>query len=79
MIPLSANASRGDQILNARSFERQGFSMVLEEEELTKESLLEAVRRLYDNRNTYMDAMRDSRQQDSIDTIIGLVEEISLK
>ena len=52
LIPLSANASRGDQILNARSFERQGFSMVLEEEELTKESLLEAVRRLYDNRNT---------------------------
>ncbi len=78
LIPLSANASRGDQILNARSFERQGFSMILEEEELTKESLLEAVRRLYDNRSSYMDAMRDSRQQDSIDTIIGLVEEISL-
>ena len=33
LIPLSANASRGDQILNARSFERQGFSVVLEEEE----------------------------------------------
>ena len=27
LIPLSANASRGDQILNARSFERQGFSI----------------------------------------------------
>ena len=53
--------------------------MILEEEELTKESLLEAVRRLYDNRSSYMDAMRDTRQQDSIDTIIGLVEEISLK
>ena len=26
LIPLSANASRGDQILNARSFERQGYS-----------------------------------------------------
>ena len=35
LIPLSANASRGDQILNARSFERQGFSIVLEEESLT--------------------------------------------
>ena len=34
LIPLSANASRGDQILNAESFERQGFSMVLSEEEL---------------------------------------------
>ena len=31
LIPLSANASRGDQILIARSFERQGFSIVLEE------------------------------------------------
>ena len=79
LIPLSANASRGDQILNARSFERQGFSMVLEEEELTKESLLEAVKNLYENRGKYMDAMRDSRQQDSIDTIIGLIEEISIK
>ena len=36
LIPLSAKASRGDQILNARSFERQGFSMVIEEEALTK-------------------------------------------
>ena len=79
LVPYPKGASRGDQILNARSFERQGFSMILEEEELTKESLLEAVRRLYDNRSSYMDAMRDSRQQDSIDTIIGLVEEISLK
>lgn len=44
LIPLSANASRGDQILNARSFERQGFSLVLEEEQLTKETLLNAVK-----------------------------------
>ena len=74
LIPLSAAASRGDQILNARSFERQGFSMVLEEEELTKESLLEAVRKLYNDRSRFMDAMRDSNQQNSIDTIIDLIE-----
>ena len=43
LIPLSANASRGDQILNARSFEKQGFSMVLEEEAITDEVLLKAV------------------------------------
>ena len=29
LIPLPAKSSRGDQILNARSFERQGFSMAL--------------------------------------------------
>ena len=79
LIPLSAKASRGDQILNARSFERQGFSMVLEEEELTKESLLDAVQNLYENRSSFMDAMRDSKQQDSIDTIIRLIEEVRRK
>ena len=41
LIPLSANASRGDQILNARSFEKQGYSMVLEEEEITDQKLLD--------------------------------------
>ena len=49
LIPLSANASRGDQILNARSFEKQGFSMVLEEEEITDEKLLDTIHQLYDN------------------------------
>jgi UDP-N-acetylglucosamine--N-acetylmuramyl-(pentapeptide) pyrophosphoryl-undecaprenol N-acetylglucosamine transferase len=53
--------------------------MVLEEEDLTKEALLESVQSLYDNRASYMDAMRDSRQQDSIDTITGLIEEIRSK
>ena len=75
LIPLSANASRGDQILNARSFERQGFSVVLEEEAVTKESLLDAVNSLYQNRAAYMDAMRDSGQHDSINTIVRLIEE----
>lgn len=79
LIPLSAKASRGDQILNARSFERQGFSLVLEEEELTKDSLLKAVQNLYDNRGTFIDAMRNSGQQDSINTIISLIEEAAAK
>ena len=77
LIPLSANASRGDQILNARSFERQGFSMVLEEEEITNEILLGAIRNLYANRETYVNAMKMSNQQNSIDTIIDLIETLA--
>ena len=77
LIPLSANASRGDQILNARSFERQGFSLVLEEEQLTKETLLNAVKTLYENRTTFINSMKNSGQQDSIGTIIKLIEEVS--
>lgn len=74
LIPLSANASRGDQLLNARSFERQGFSAVLEEEQITDQRLLSAVRNLYKNRAQYVSAMKNSDQQDSIDTIIDLIE-----
>ena len=75
LIPLPAASSRGDQILNARSFEKQGFSMVLEEENITPDSLLEAVRALYENRTALSDAMAASRQTDSIRTILGLIEE----
>lgn len=74
LIPLSANASRGDQILNARSFERQGFSVVLEEEELNNQVLLDAIHKLYDKRDAYISAMKQSSQQDSINTIVSLIE-----
>lgn len=77
LIPLSAKASRGDQILNARSFERQGFSLVLEEEELQSDVLLSAIQKLYKEKDAYINAMKQSSQQDSIQTILGLIEEAS--
>lgn len=79
LIPLSASASRGDQILNARSFERQGFSIVMEEEEITNEKLLAAVHRLYDNRKDYVDTMVASSQTDAIATITDLIEKCCQK
>lgn len=77
LIPLSAKASRGDQILNARSFEAQGFSIVLEEEAVTNLTLLNAIQTLMDNKETYIQAMKNSNQQDSIATITGLIEELT--
>ena len=75
LIPLSASSSRGDQILNARSFERQGFSMVLEEEEITESTLLNAIRELYQNRESYVHAMSESSHMNSIEKITGLIED----
>ncbi|MGN0399727.1 MAG: undecaprenyldiphospho-muramoylpentapeptide beta-N-acetylglucosaminyltransferase [Blautia sp.] len=74
LIPLSARASRGDQILNARSFQRLGYSVVLEEEEITNEKMLNAIHELYENRSKYTDAMAKSKQTDSIEQIIQLFE-----
>ena len=74
LIPLSAAASRGDQILNAGSYERQGYSMVLKEEDLTPEVLADRLRTLYRDRQTYIDAMEKSAQSSAIDQIMGLIE-----
>ncbi len=76
LIPLSAGASRGDQILNARSFEAQGFSMVIDEDYLSPDLLTEKVHELYFTRQTYIDAMSKSLQTNAISTIINLLDEV---
>lgn len=75
LIPLSAAASRGDQILNARSFEKQGFSVVIEEEQLTKDTLSTAIKEVYENKEKYVSAMKKSSQTDAIITITNLIKE----
>ena len=74
LIPLPARASRGDQILNAKSFESQGFSMVADEDELTPMILVEKIHELYFTRQTYIDAMQNNSRRDSISTIVDLIE-----
>lgn len=75
LIPLGTAASRGDQVLNARSFEKQGFSMVLPEEELSKERLLAAVEELFRKRETYREAMEQSAQTDGVSKVMELIRE----
>ena len=77
LIPLSRNASRGDQILNANSFAKQGFSAVLEEEEVTPEKLMATIDDVMAHRSKYIDAMKNSGQMNAIETIMGLIEEVS--
>ena len=77
LIPLSAGSSRGDQILNARSFEAQGFSMVIDEDYLSPDLLIEKVQELYFNRQTYIDAMGKSQQMNATKTITELLDGIS--
>ncbi len=77
LIPLSAAASRGDQILNAKSFSKQGFSIMLEEEKVTDQTLYDTLMKLYNNRDQYIEAMEKSQVADAIGTITGLIEEAS--
>ena len=74
LIPLSAAASRGDQILNARSFEKQGFSAVLEEENLSDETLYDAIETTYENRQKFTQSMEKSTLSDAVAIIMELIE-----
>ena len=76
LIPLQVG-SRGDQILNAKSFEEQGFSMVLREDFTDCDILTEKIFELYENRQKYIDKMSESGQMNSIDTIVNLIKEYS--
>ena len=57
LIPYPASASRGDQILNADSFKARGFSHVLDQADMTPDTLVQAVIDLYHNRGVLYDAM----------------------
>ncbi len=75
LIPLSAEASRGDQILNAASFEKSGYSVVIQEKDVTNELLLKTVNDVYTNREQYIHAMAKSQLNNSIEKIVGLINE----
>lgn len=75
LIPLPAASSRGDQILNAKSFESQGFSIVISEDDLTTNVLVDKVNELYFTRQSYYEAMCKSNQLDSISSIMKLINE----
>lgn len=75
LIPLPKSQSRGDQLLNAASFEKQGFSTVIYEEALTQDSLLSTIRSVYQDRGQFIDKMEKTQTIPSIDRILSLIEE----
>jgi UDP-N-acetylglucosamine--N-acetylmuramyl-(pentapeptide) pyrophosphoryl-undecaprenol N-acetylglucosamine transferase len=73
LIPLNARASRGDQILNAQSFEKQGFSSVLDEDHMTKETLTENILELYKHREKYIASMNNNDKNNGIKNVMELI------
>lgn len=73
LIPLSAQKSRGDQILNARLFSKQGFAIVLEEEEVSNSSLIEAIQRLQADYKQIMIEMNKAEKPKTPSEMIELI------
>ncbi len=73
LIPLPAASSRGDQILNAQSFDKQGYSYLLKEEDMTEGNLKDAIEYVFRNKNDYIEAMSKSPMNDAISLIVNLI------
>lgn len=65
LVPLPLRASRGDQILNAQSFEKKGYCEVLDNDSLTEEQLLKTLSKLYQNCHAYRQRMADAENATS--------------
>ena len=74
LIPLSARASRGDQILNAASFEKQGFARVLDEDEMTAESMKKEIFELYENKEKYVAAMEHAASGVGVEAVMTQIK-----
>ncbi len=75
LIPLPLSTSRGDQILNADSFRKKGYSCVLPQEELTTESLLAAVQDTWQRREEYRKAMSAAHAKDGLSAVLKVIFE----
>lgn len=77
LIPLSKKASRGDQILNAKSFQQAGFSEILLEENLTDKSILEGIYKVYKNKEFYIKNMQKRNKSQPMRKIIKLINNLA--
>ena len=73
LVPLPLEASRGDQILNAKYFEKNGYAVHLPQAEATPQRLTEAVLALYGDRQRYADAMAAAPGGDGTENILRLI------
>jgi UDP-N-acetylglucosamine--N-acetylmuramyl-(pentapeptide) pyrophosphoryl-undecaprenol N-acetylglucosamine transferase len=79
LIPYGLAASRGDQILNAKSFQKQGFSEVLNQQEATQEKFLKLVDSIYENREFYIEKMDKCRVKNGLDGVLNTIVDTANK
>ena len=79
LIPLPLKQSRGDQILNAQSFEKCGYSKVIMEEDIEDDTIVNAVHEVFMNKDKYIEAMSRDREADAITLITGIIDSLTIK
>lgn len=75
LIPLSAKASRGDQIQNAHYFQKAGISVVIKDEALTAETLIQALSDVKANEQEIVRKMNELGRVSAAENIMAIIKE----
>jgi len=79
LVPYPMGASRGDQVLNAQSFEKRGLAKVLPQDQMTEETLANEIFTLIENGDAYRKALHDAPPADGTQAVLRMIEEIQKK
>ena len=79
LIPLSAAASRGDQILNAQSLEKRGLCHVLLQENMTPQTLTDALMQTWAERDKLTAAVKNAPPADGTKRVLEMIEEVQTR
>ena len=79
LIPLPLSQSRGDQILNAKSFESRGIAHVLDEEKLDEEHLLSAIDELEKDKDNMIKKMSNDNISDGTAKVMEVILSVMKK
>jgi len=74
LIPLSLSSSRGDQIENAKSFQKSGYSEVMFEEKLSKDDFFTKLAHIRNSELQIKQKMADSPLLHNSDNILNILE-----
>ena len=76
LVPYPKGASRGDQILNAESFRKRGLCHVLDQAEMTPETLTAALEKLMAEKDTLIRNLEEAPPADGTEKILEFIAEI---
>ena len=73
LIPLPKDQSRGDQIVNANYFEKEGFAEVIQQEQLSLELLEFKLKKLANNREKYLQKINKLKEINGTKVILNKI------
>ena len=79
LVPYPKGASRGDQILNAQSLEKRGLCHVLLQENMTPQTLTDALMQTWAERDKLTAAVKNAPPSDGTKRVLEMIEEVQTR